>query len=109
MMINNNFKLTPMNINPKARRRISFTPIMLSTAVSTQPPSRSSQWTAQTMSSCVINGNSPESRRKETIYPTIYSETPQTTPIARPMRLSSTGNSLKIASGVLWAKMMMAR
>ena len=72
---NNNF---PMNVNTKARKRISFTPIMLSTAHLTQPRSPFVLWTAPTTSSSATSAGSQERNSPETSSSTISFASPRT-------------------------------
>ena len=63
-----------MNFNSKARKRISFTPIMLSMYVFIQLRNPSVQWIGQIMSSCEINENSQGQKSPETTSQAIFFE-----------------------------------
>ena len=65
-----------MNINPKARRRISFTPIMLSISTLTQLPNLSGQSIVLITNSFAINASFQALKRPEKIYRAIYLGTP---------------------------------
>jgi hypothetical protein len=73
-IINNKFILHRMNFNSKARKRISFTPIMLSMYVFIQLRNPSVQWIGQIMSSCEINENSQGRKSPETTSQAIFFE-----------------------------------